>query len=226
MTRRTDRQTNTPTPTDGRTGGRNVAREHVTFDSGGERCDGWLFRSEGNSAWPCVVMAHGFGGIRAARLDAFAERFAEAGIAALVYDYRHLGTSAGQPRGLIDIRRQREDYRSAVAHARGVDYIDPTRIALWGTSFSGGHVLEVAAADPRIAAAVLTNPYVDGLVAFRKARRAMGLKTGLRLLRLALADRIRERRQQPPARVPLTGPPGSTAIFTTPDAEPGFASIS
>lgn len=80
-------------------------RENVTFDSGGQRCDGWLYRPPSAGPHPCVVLAHGIGGIRSAALPAFATRFTAAGIAALTFDYRHLGTSAGQPRGLIDIRR-------------------------------------------------------------------------------------------------------------------------
>jgi len=51
------------------------------------------------------VLAHGFGGVREARLDAFAERFGDAGLAALVFDYRYFGASTGEPRQLIDIGR-------------------------------------------------------------------------------------------------------------------------
>ena len=97
----------------------------------------------------CVVLAHGFGGVKEARLDAYAERFAAAGYAALVFDYRHHGDSGGEPRLLIDIGRQHEDWRAAIAHARGLDGVDANRIAAWGTSFSGGHVVELAAADQR-----------------------------------------------------------------------------
>jgi fermentation-respiration switch protein FrsA (DUF1100 family) len=78
-------------------------------------------------------------GARDQRLDAFAERFARAGLAALVFDYRHFGDSQGEPRQLLDIGRQLADWRAAIGYARTVDGIDPARIALWGSSFSGGH---------------------------------------------------------------------------------------
>lgn len=48
-----------------------------------------------------LVMAHGLGGVRQMRLDAFAERFSSAGYRCLVFDYRHFGASAGEPRQLL-----------------------------------------------------------------------------------------------------------------------------
>lgn len=222
--RRTD-QDDGPPPQGSVEGARGWRREDVSFPSGGLRCEGWLFRPRSKGPHPCVVMAHGFGGVRAARLDAFAARFASAGVAALVFDYRHWGTSEGTPRGLIDISSQRQDYRAALVRARELDGIDPERIALWGTSFSGGHVLSVAAHDSQVAAAVLTNPYVDGVAAIHKSRRTTGLVTSLRLARLAVADEMRRVLGQAPRRVALVGPPGATAVFSTPDAEEGYASI-
>lgn len=170
-------------------------------------------------------MAHGFGGIRAARLDAFAERFRQAGVAALVFDYRHHGTSEGRPRGLIDIAKQREDYRAAITYVRGLAGINPHKVAVWGTSFSGGHVLSVVADDHRIAAGVLTNPYVDGPAGIAKTRRVTRIGVRLALARAAVMDELRRVRGREPHRVAIAGPPGSAAIFTTPDAAPGFESI-
>ena len=34
------------------------------------------------------------------------------------FDYRHFGGSAGEPRQLLDIRQQQDDYRAAVGYAR------------------------------------------------------------------------------------------------------------
>ena len=82
-------------------------------------------------------MAHGFSGVRDQRLDAYAERFAAAGLACLVFDYRHFGDSGGQPRQLLDIGRQLDDWRAAIAFARSLEEVDGDRIGLWGTSFSG-----------------------------------------------------------------------------------------
>lgn len=66
----------------------------VYFYSRGIRCEADLYQPDASGPRPCIVMAHGFGGIRAASLDHFAERFRDAGLAVLVFDYRHFGTSA------------------------------------------------------------------------------------------------------------------------------------
>ena len=125
-------------------------REDLTFPSGEDTCAAWLYRP-GAAAGPvpCVVMAHGFTATRGDRLPAYAERFAAGGLAVLLFDYRHFGDSSGTPRQLLDIGRQQADYRAAVAFARTLEGIDAQRIGLFGTSFSGGHVVAVAAQDPR-----------------------------------------------------------------------------
>src|SRR5882672_11296942 len=124
------------------------AREDVAFASGGETCAAWLYRpQDGGERAPCVVMAHGFSATRGDTLPAYAERFAAAGMAVLLFDYRHFGDSTGEPRQLLDIGRQQADYRAAIAFARTQGGIDAQRIALFGTSFSGGHVVAVAAKD-------------------------------------------------------------------------------
>lgn len=201
------------------------ARADVSFRSGGRRCDGWLYRPAGRGPYPCVVMAHGFGGIRSAGLGAFATRFRAAGIAVLVFDYRHFGTSEGRPRGLIDIGRQREDYRAAVSFVRGLADVDAERVAVWGTSFSSGHALTLAAEDAGLAAAVLTNPYVDGRPAVRKSMAAASARVSFALFGRWLSDELRGACGLRPRRVDLVGEPGSVAAFTTSDAVAGYESI-
>jgi cephalosporin-C deacetylase-like acetyl esterase len=75
-----------------------------------------------------------------------------------LFDYRHFGASTGEPRQLLDIARQLDDYRAVIGWARGLDGVDPERIVLWGSSFSGGHALALAAADARIAAVISQAP--------------------------------------------------------------------
>ncbi|MFN8159622.1 MAG: alpha/beta hydrolase [Solirubrobacterales bacterium] len=189
-------------------------RSDISFAAGEGRCDGWLYRPgpAGESA-PCVVMAHGFGACKEARLDAFAERFAAAGLAALVFDYRHFGTSTGRPRQLIDIRSQHADWEAAIGHARSLEGVDPARVALWGTSFSGGHVLWAAARDARIAAVVSQVPHTSGPATLRMlepVRLARLTAAGLRDRAAALFGRSR--------RIAIVGPPGSGAAMTGDDA--------
>ncbi|MCL6646188.1 MAG: alpha/beta hydrolase, partial [Dehalococcoidia bacterium] len=142
---------------------RAVTRERVTFESEGVPIAAFFYPGEGPgpSRRPCVVLGHGLGAVKEARLTAFAERFAAAGLACLAFDYRHFGESGGEPRQLVDIRRQQDDWRAAIGFARSLERVDPDRVGLWGTSFSGGHVLEVAAGDGRVRAAVVQVPFVD-----------------------------------------------------------------
>src|SRR5437763_14204081 len=119
-------------------------RVDVVFKSGGLNCAAWLYRPEGDGPHPCVILAHGFGGIREMRLDAYASCFAQAGLAALVFDYRHFGAREGEPRQLLDIKLQLADWTGAIAYARGLEGIDLERIGRWGTTCSGGAVIELA----------------------------------------------------------------------------------
>ena len=100
----------------------------------------WLYRPEGAEA--CVVMAHGLSAVRDMRLPAYAERFAAAGLAVLLFDYRGFGASGGEPRQVADIGAQLDDWRTAIAYAR-----EFKRVGLFGSSFAGGHVLELAAKE-------------------------------------------------------------------------------
>jgi dienelactone hydrolase len=198
-----------------------MAREDVGFVSGGERCAAWLYTPDRPGPHPIAVLAHGFGGVREARLWAFAERFAAAGVAALVFDYRHFGGSGGEPRQLLDVPRQLDDWRAAVEFARGLDGIDPERVALWGTSFSGGHVAVLAAEDRRVAAAISQGPFLDGLWALRAA----GPANIWRLTVAGLRDQARRLRGRSPYMLPIVGPPGTLAAMNSPDSEPGYRAL-
>jgi pimeloyl-ACP methyl ester carboxylesterase len=194
-------------------------RTDVTFDSGGARCAAWLYAPPGASA--CVVLAHGWTGVREQRLDAYAERFSDAGLAALVFDYRHFGASEGEPRSLLDIQRQLADWRAAVAYARTRPGVGWERIALWGSSFSGGHVIETAAADGRIAAVIAQVPFVDGLANLARLGKAHALK----LTAEGVRDQLGALLGRAPHMLASVGPPGSTAVMNSPDAEPGFLAL-
>src|SRR6201987_682249 len=140
-----------------------VQREDVWFNSGRDRVSAWLYRPAGNGDTPLLVMAHGLGAVRTRRLDAYAERFSAAGYACLVFDYRYFGDSEGQPRQMLDIGKQLQDWTAAVAFAGTLIGIDASRIGLWGTSFSGGHVIATAARLPGIAAVVAQCPFTDSI---------------------------------------------------------------
>jgi dienelactone hydrolase len=203
-----------------------VTRSDIAFGSGSSICRAWLYRPAvaAGEALPCVVMAHGFGATRDASLAPYAERFAAAGMNVLLFDYRHFGTSDGEPRQLVSVRRQLEDYASAVAFARALDGVDPARIAAWGTSFAGGHALVTAAQVPGLAAAVCQCPMMDGLAAVREIVSYAGVGQVLRLaahgvwdLCLALFGRAHY--------IPTVGRPGEFAVMSSADADAGYRAL-
>ncbi len=203
----------------------------LSFDSGGVRCVATHLPGEGDAfagadgKRPCVVLAHGFSGTVDSGLLPFAERFARAGLGALAFDYRHFGASGGEPRQLISIGRQLEDYAAAIAAARGLEGVDPARIVLWGSSFSGGHVVPAAVADGQIAAVISQVPSMDGLATMRHAVRNSGPAALARLSALALRDIAGSLRGAAPVTAPAAAVPGTVGFMTTPDAEPGMRAI-
>ncbi|WP_232376498.1 alpha/beta hydrolase [Amycolatopsis aidingensis] len=196
-------------------------RTEVTFPSAGVDCAAWLYRPAGTGPHPLVVLAHGFSGTRELRLDAYAERFHAAGLGVLLFDYRFFGASGGQPRQLLDITCQLHDWHHAVAYARSLDWVDPARIALFGSSYSGGHVVTVAAEDPRIAAVVAQCPFSDGLATVRR----IGPLPALRLTGHALLDQLGALAGRQPHYVPAVAAPGASGMMTTPDAKPGMEAL-
>lgn len=198
-------------------------RTDVTFASGGDEAAAWLYEPDGHAGEriPCVVMANGFSGTRADGLPAYAERFADAGFGVVLFDYRGFGDSGGEPRQVIDIRRQQEDYEAAIRLACRQEWVDPERIALFGSSFSGGHVVDIASRDHRIAAVIAQAPFADGLAQLRSVKPMTALKGTLD----GILDLISTARGRPPVTLPAVGAPGTYAVMTAPEAEPGFASI-
>lgn len=195
-----------------------MQREDVRFYSGREQISAWLYRPAGQVGAPLVIMGHGLGGVRAMRLDAYAERFSAAGYACLVFDYRHFGDSDGKPRQVLNIGTQLEDWAAAVRYASVVPGIDHRRIVLWGTSFGGGHVLATAATTPGVAAAVVQCPFTDGIA----SSRTVSPWTAARLAVLGARDLVASWLGRPPVMVSAVGHPGEVALMNAPDAYPAF----
>lgn len=193
-------------------------RSDLEFPSGQGSCAAWVYRpgAARSRPGPCVVMGHGFSLTRHDGLPAYAERLADAGANVLVFDHRHLGDSPGEPRQHFSKRAQREDWRSAVAAARRLDGVDPAQIVLWGFSFGGGHAVETAAEDGRIAAVIGLCPFVDGLARVL----ATPLPTVAWILPRSMADRAGRHNW-----IPVTGQPGTKAAMALPGEAEGFAAV-
>ncbi len=202
----------------------------VEFKSGGVVCRGVHLTGEGDDLArdgrrPCVVLAHGFSLTVDSGLLAFAERFARAGIDALAFDYRHFGSSDGQPRQLVSLKEQLEDFAAAIVCARSLEGVDGERIAVWGYSLGGGHVVPTAIGDGRVVAAIALTPAMDGVGALLMLLRTAGAGQLARVTLAGLRDALAGARGQAPVMLSVTGPPGSLAALTSADAEPGFRAI-
>jgi alpha-beta hydrolase superfamily lysophospholipase len=186
-------------------------REDLEFDSAGDSCAAWLYRTPGDAPTvPIVVMAHGLSGTRRDGLGPFAERFAAAGIAALVFDHRGFGDSGGEA-DLFEPERQLDDWRAAIAFTRSLPGIDPERVATFGSSMGGGNALAAAADDPRVAAAISQVPFLDMV---RQAHRAAPW-VGARMMLAAARGR----------HLPAIGQPHQAAFINAPGGEAGWRHV-
>jgi dienelactone hydrolase len=172
-------------------------REDLTFRSGEDRCAAFFYRPDGaapTNGFPCVVMAIDLDGRHHPGIDRFARRFATAGFAVLAFDYRPHGGSEGEPRRLLRIDRQQADWRAALGWVRAQPGLDAGRMALWGSSLSGGHVLAVAQTERDVAAVIAQVPFTDGLA--QHLRRVRRTRLGHRacLTRSGIRDRVAELR--------------------------------
>ncbi len=191
------------------------------FINKGMRCDGDLYLPEGVNKPPVVIMAHGLSAVKAFRLPAFAERFVERGIAAFLFDYRTFGQSDGEPRHVVDPFHHIQDWHAAIAHVRNLPDIDAGRIALWGSSFAGGHVILVAAKDDKVKAVVSQVPLVSGFSSIR----VRSIPDIILATYYGMIDYMKTVLGLPPHYSPAIALPGTFAAMNSEESYPGFRSI-
>ncbi|WP_123359930.1 alpha/beta hydrolase [Pseudomonas frederiksbergensis] len=196
-------------------------RQDIRFDSGETYCSAWLYLPVGVEKPPIVVLGHGLGAVREMRLDAFSERFAAAGIATLAFTYRYFGDSGGRPRQLMSVKRQLADWDAALGFVKGCADVDGRRVAVWGSSFGGGHAITVASRHPELLAAISQCPFTDGLA----SAAALGVKGSLQVSPVLLRDFAAKLLGRPPVMVPIAAAPGQPALMNAHDALPGYLAL-
>ena len=201
-------------------------RKNVSFEVGNTALSAWLYLPEILSTpVACIVMSHGFGGTKDMILESYALRFVEAGMAVLTFDYRYFGESEGEPRQLFMISYQLKDYKAALEYARNLKEIDSDKIALWGTSASGGYGVVIAAQDKKIACIVGQCPALDSQEDGKLTLKREGIGFFLRLFMHAQRDMGRSRFGLSPHKIPVVGRPGTLAMITAPGAFDGYAKV-
>src|SRR3954453_18712262 len=188
-------------------------RGDIDFDAEGATLRGWFYRpDDAGGEVPCIVMAHGFSAIKEMHLDDYAEVFADAGLACVVFDNRGFGASdaaPGKPRKEIDPWEQ--------MRARG----DAKAIGVWGTLYSGRNSYVVGAIDRRVKAVCGQVPLVSGRRAFEMLVRIDFWEEPWQLL---AADRQARARGEAPAMLPVVdADPTAQSALPTPDSYAFFS---
>ncbi|HEY2477191.1 MAG TPA: alpha/beta hydrolase [Solirubrobacterales bacterium] len=192
-------------------------RRDVEFRSGGETIRGRLYvPDDRDGPLPLVVMAGGWCYVKELVQPHYAERFEREGLAVLLFDYRNFGASDGARRQHIDPVAQVEDYKNAISFAETLPEVDAERIGVWGLSYSGGHVLIVAATDPRVKCVSSQIPVVDG---YRNMRRVHGTLGFRRFEEAILADRRRRFRDGDEGYLPHAAADNVAEVSTWPFPE-------
>jgi pimeloyl-ACP methyl ester carboxylesterase len=190
-------------------------REKVYFQSGDAECAAWHYPGSNGA---CVVMAPGLAVPKEPATDPFAKPFHDAGFSVLAFDFRRFGEGGGEPRQLLDISGQQADMAAALDFASALPGVDAAKVALWGFSLAGGHVLAIASQRPELAAAIAVSANADGRAASRNALPHQTPWMIARLAGVAVWDSIAARLGRPPRLVALTGERGTLAMTTAPDA--------
>jgi pimeloyl-ACP methyl ester carboxylesterase len=189
-----------------------MTRDDVEFEVAGDACAAWWYEPAAapSPRGTVVVMAHGLSGTRRDRLGAFAERFAERGCRALVFDHRGFGDSGGTP-DLFEPERQLEDWAQAIAFARAQPGVDGDRVVTFGSSMGGGNALAAAARDERVAAAISQVPFLD----LRRQAFKTSAMVKARIAQAAITN----------GHLPAVGQPHEAAFINAPGAEEGWRHV-
>jgi hypothetical protein len=200
-------------------------QQKIVFKSKGLNCSGLFYLPDNYSAaegakLPAIAMAHGIATLKEMGLPQYAERFADASFAVLLFDYRHFGESEGTPREQAFAEDQQEDYRNAITWLQLQPQIDPERIGLWGFSFSGGHVLQVAAFDRRVKCVVSQVPSLSGYLVTQRVNTPLEIH-GIRTM--LSHDRIQRYETSEVNYLPLVAAPGQPCFFPYDEAREFYA---
>jgi len=189
-----------------------MRRDDVEFESEGRTLRGWLFRPDGDGPFPGVVVTSGFAGVREGFLGhPYQEVFGAAGLATLIYDHANCGDSDGLPRQELDPVLQQRGYKDAITFLCGHPDVDAERIGIWGTSYSGGHVLAVAAVDRRVKCEVAQAMTISG---HGNLLRRHTIPAYEALRRSWAEDRLARARGEEPALVPAFGEGSESVVFS------------
>ncbi len=150
---------------------------------------------------PAVLIVHGWGGVQDAMTTPFVRHFLEAGFAVMEFDYPGWGASGGWPRQTINPWQRVRTADAALSHLKAQAQVDAYQVVLWGTSFGGGHVVDLASQHPELMGAIAQVPMLDGLA----ATMAVPFWRRLQFFACGLIDLVKPGH---PVCIPTLAPPG------------------
>jgi len=194
----------------------------IYFPCSGLKCEAFFYKPKGVENPPVIIMAHGFGAQKDFTLDKFADVFSRNHYAVFLFDYRSFGGSEGEPMNLISPTMHLEDWESAVEYVAHMPHVDTKKIGLWGTSFSGGHVIVTAAKSPnrdRIKAVISQVPYLRAFSSFLALASSSAPTDIAKLSLYGLVDKTRELLGLSRYYVPIYGQASDMAILCSPSSK-------
>ena len=195
--------------------------QRIEFMSNGLRCIGLKYLPPDMKAGekrPCIVLAHGFSAVKEMYFTDYAQAFSKAGFVAVVFDYRYLGESEGEPRGQIFPWEQIEDFRNAITFAQMQPEVDAAKIGVFGSSYSGGHVICLGALDRRVKAVASQVPLIDGYANFQAI---VPRAAGAGMIKFLEADRVERYKSGKVNYLPVVAP-DNNAVLNTSDSYQWF----
>ena len=194
--------------------------EPLYVESGNEKIAADFYRPLDKKNPAVIIMAHGFAGLRQFKLIPFAQKFAQAGYAVVLFDYRYWGGSTGYPRELVSIRHQLEDWQNMIGYVTKQKDLNHKQVVLWGTGLSGGYVLKLAAELKHIYAVISQVPYLDGA----ETAKLFPIQQMPKALKLSSQDYMGAKIGLKPKRLPVVHP-YALSFFPMKDGYSGYMSI-
>ncbi|KAI0775280.1 alpha/beta-hydrolase [Trametes elegans] len=202
-------------------------KSHIKIPSAtpGWSLDAWKYlpRRRGSTqaaqGLPVIIMAHGVSANKLMGLAPYAEAFTALGYAAVVFDYRRWGASAGTPRHVVYVSEQLEDYRTVIKFCRQQPEFNPQQVILWGTSFAGGHVVTLASERLLNLSAVIAQcPYLG-------TSPTPALWPFIKLVLRGVEDVLRQTVGMYPKYIPAVAETGEVGLLTSPGSTQGMLGI-
>lgn len=188
-------------------------KKEINFYSKKIRCSALYYKTNSNKSKGIIVMAHGLGGVKELWIDKFAEFFSKNDYECFLFDYRNYGTSDGNKRQLVNVKNQLMDWNNAIEFVKNNLDTNVKDIILFGSSFSGGHVIKLLSKRDDVKMAISQCPYTNTLATVK----TFSLKRILKFIFPVLLDLLSCLTGYHPYTLELANESGKSALMKIPN---------